>query len=385
MKILWLASWYPSRIEPFNGDFIQRHAEATSLYHDIDLIHVIKDPQGAFTKSFQVETERKERLREQIIYYFNPVQRLPVLGKLFSVIRYYRIFKKQIAAHIRENGKPDLVHVHVCMRAGLLALWLKRKYGLPYVVSEHASQFLAEAENNIYRAPGYYRFACKKILQKANRISAVSYHLGEAIRKFAATSCERIPNVVNTAIFKPGKREPYTPCTFIHVSGLEALKNLDTILSAFALLKEIHSGFVLNIVGSDKKEAKQKAMELGLADNAKFHAEMPQTALAEYMKEADALILFSRYETFGCVLIEAAACGTPVIVNDIPVMQENVKANFNGLIVQNNVDSLAKALADLIEKKVLFDKDAIAIHTKEKYGYETIGQQFSAFYNSVLI
>ena len=39
-KILWLASWYPNRNDPFDGDFIQRHARAAAIDHDIHVIHV---------------------------------------------------------------------------------------------------------------------------------------------------------------------------------------------------------------------------------------------------------------------------------------------------------------------------------------------------------
>ena len=43
MKALWLVSWYPDKISPFNGDFIKRHAEAVSLYDDVHVIYVTKD------------------------------------------------------------------------------------------------------------------------------------------------------------------------------------------------------------------------------------------------------------------------------------------------------------------------------------------------------
>src|SRR5690242_79009 len=150
MKILWLASWYPSRIEPFNGDFVQRHAEAASLYDDIHVIHVIKDPTGSITKTVYVERRKKGRLHERLVYYHNRFQSWPVLGRLFSGLTYWKVFQREISAYLSENGKPDFVHVHVCMKAGLLALWLKRKFGLLYVVTEHSTIFLREAERNIF-------------------------------------------------------------------------------------------------------------------------------------------------------------------------------------------------------------------------------------------
>ncbi|MBK8141573.1 MAG: hypothetical protein IPK57_11530 [Chitinophagaceae bacterium] len=67
-KILWLCSWYPAKTEPFNGDFIQRHARAAALYNDIYVIHVAGDETGNNKKPGE-EIHQSEGLTEQIIYY----------------------------------------------------------------------------------------------------------------------------------------------------------------------------------------------------------------------------------------------------------------------------------------------------------------------------
>ena len=89
------------------------------------------------------------------------------------------------------------------------------------------------------------------------------------------------------------------------------------------------------------------------------------------MMAADALILYSRYETFGCVLIEANACGIPVIVSDIEVMHENVKAGVNGLFAENeNFRKLADQIIYYLESKDSFQRGKIAAHTIAHYSYE---------------
>ena len=42
-SILWLASWYPNELAPFDGDFIQRHAQSVSILHMVEVLHVIND------------------------------------------------------------------------------------------------------------------------------------------------------------------------------------------------------------------------------------------------------------------------------------------------------------------------------------------------------
>jgi hypothetical protein len=79
-KILWLCSWYPGKTEPFNGDFIQRHARAAALYNDIYVIHVTGDSSGK-TENTEEEINKSGSLTENIIYY---KRSLSLLGKLMS-------------------------------------------------------------------------------------------------------------------------------------------------------------------------------------------------------------------------------------------------------------------------------------------------------------
>jgi glycosyltransferase involved in cell wall biosynthesis len=108
---------------------------------------------------------------------------------------------------------------------------------------------------------------------------------------------------------------------------------------------------------------------------------MPQQQLVQYIQRADALVLYSRFETFGCVIIEANACGVPVIVSDIPVLHENVTNGFNGLFAANeNAVALADRIIYFIKNKQMFSKEEIARCTTEKYSYGQIGAQITAWY-----
>src|SRR5690606_33345324 len=117
MKILWLASWYPSEIKQFDGDFISRHAKAASYYNDIYLVHVVKDIHGTITRTHKVQYKKEGRLTEFVIYYYSPFSNL--IGKLISELKYKYFFKKQIKELIKKEGKPDIVHLHVGMKAGI--------------------------------------------------------------------------------------------------------------------------------------------------------------------------------------------------------------------------------------------------------------------------
>jgi glycosyltransferase involved in cell wall biosynthesis len=384
-KILWLVSWYPNKLSPFNGDFIKRHAEAVSLYHDVQVIYVIRDAEGIVTKGVKVEESVKDGLAEKIIYYYSSFYSLSALDKYLSEKKYRKLFKQAVIDYIENSGVPALSHVHVGMKAGIIAHWLKSKKAVPYVILEHWSGFLPEADDMIKDHPFYIKALWKKIIAGASSVSTVSSYLAEAVKKYTGLpQIHVIPNVVDTTIFFPTELRE-NDLRFIHISGLEELKNVSAIIEAFAIVQKKYISATLTIVGPENKQLKYLVNKLQLKENVLFCTEVPQQQLAELIRQSVALILYSSYETFGCVIIEANACGVPVIVSDIPVFHETVTEGLNGTFAKrNNPQSLAEKMIETINKKYSFGINSIAA-TTIKYSYQKIGKQFSDWYEQVLV
>ena len=109
--------------------------------------------------------------------------------------------------------------------------------------------------------------------------------------------------------------------------------------------------------------------------------EMLQAELVKHIRSSDALVLYSRYETFGCVIIEANACGVPVIVTDTSLMHELVENGINGLLVEGqSAGKLAEGLIKFSVIKSGYNKTEIANKTKVKYNYEVVGKQIFNIY-----
>jgi glycosyltransferase involved in cell wall biosynthesis len=384
MKILWLASWYPNRCSPFNGDFIKRHAEAVSLFEEIQVICVIRDSTGSVTKDVLTEEAAQDKLTETIIYYYSP--KYPFFfDKLFSERKYRQLYKEAVRNYTSKNGKPDLVHVHVAMKAGVIALWLKRTMAVPFVISEHWSGFLDEAREKFEQLPFYFRSLWKKVMRKADGCSTVSQYLGSAVKnKFPFIETVIIPNVVNTAIFYPSEVER-GPLKFIHISGLDDLKNPKELMEAFKIVLDKYPNTVLEVFGSTKKAIVDFSDSLQLTGKVRFHEEVPQQQLASELNQSVALILYSSFETFGCVLIEANACGVPVIVSDIPVFHENVQESLNGFFVKpHDPVALAEKMIWAIKNRPLVNSKAVTAMTGSKFSYSVVGKQFSNWYKEII-
>jgi hypothetical protein len=130
-NILWLVSWYPNALSPYDGDFIQRHARAVALFQKLTVIYVKKDERGSITKNIKIVSSSERNLTEIIVYYHVPSTKFQLLNKIYSVIKYKNVYRNILKKYISQNGKPDLVHVHVALKAGVNALWLKKKFNIP--------------------------------------------------------------------------------------------------------------------------------------------------------------------------------------------------------------------------------------------------------------
>jgi glycosyltransferase involved in cell wall biosynthesis len=386
-NLLWLVTWYPNKLAPFDGDFIQRHARAVSLINRVVVVFIKKDEKGITTKNVKEEITETGNLTEVIVYYHPLKTGIKLLDRLLSRKKYNSTFRKTISKVTRQQGVPDLIHVHVILKVIRHALWLKKKYSIPLLISEHWTGYLPEAKPNVDGRNIIYKKLLQKMFNKADAVTVVSNVLGKAIKsRFKIEKYHVIPNVVDTDVFFPIEKNAGSPVTkFIHISLLNSQKNFQGIIEAFSIVKKRGHQFQLTVVGPGNIRAKQSAAENNLQEQIIFKQEVPQNILAKDMQEADALILYSRYETFGCVVIEANACGVPAILSDLPVFHEYVIENKTGVYAKSNDPaSLAETIANFIQRKNSFSQTEIADYTKSKFGYEVIAKQFNELYKTVV-
>jgi glycosyltransferase involved in cell wall biosynthesis len=384
-KVLWLASWYPGRTDPYTGDYIERHARAASLENEISVLHIVRDPGHVFPEKKWVEHRQyKEGAEATIIYYHTPEYRISWFEKLHSIYLYVKYHIDYFKNYLRVNGKPDGIHVHIGLKAGLAALLLKFRYRIPYIVSEHWSGLCPEAKPGFNDLSLVSRWLWKKVMKNAAGYSAVSEYLAEAMQnRFYLKKVKVIPNVVDTNMFYPSGKVVNNP-RFIHISTIKNYqKNVREILEAAAIMVNRLPDFSLIIFGQPDESLENYVRFMNLGQAVEFKGMCAQEILREYLQESIALILYSRFETFGCVIIEANACGKPVIVSDIPVFHENVKAGLTGALVPlNNPWLLADAMVAVAKDKYLFDPEQIHQWAVDHYSFERVGRQFAELYET---
>lgn len=384
MKILWLASWYPDSYEPANGDFIQRHAIAVSKIIPIDLIHVVQVGKNINTEADSVFFE-KGNLREFIYSFSFKKWGWGWLDKIRYNIYFISYYRTVLNKYSRQYGKPDLIHVHVPMKAGMLAIEFSNHWKIPFIVSEHSSMYDTVAADNFFRRSYFFRSNTKKIFQKAAAVTNVSAAIGKKVHElFSIKQTEIIHNVVDTSRFHYQPKNEKDIFRWLHVSSLYQLKNIEGIIEAFKSLNQIRQDWELIIVGNASQKLIDQVFETGLSNKIKFVGELQHEDVAKQMQASSALVLFSRHENFPCVIIEALCCGLPVVSSNVGGVSEAVNTT-NGLLVESeNIVALKDALINMMDNCHKFDQKQIAMEASKKYSEEIIGGQFVSLYRQVI-
>lgn len=308
------------------------------------------------------------------------------IGRIMAHFRWRRHYRKSIQDYISENGVPDLVHVHIPMKAGIMALWMKRKFKVPFVVTEHWGIYNETEKLNYEGRSSVFKQLTKRIFSAAAAFTSVSHFLAQGVNRLVLKKDYFIiPNVVDTQRFQMGPSPVKTHFTFLHVSNMVPLKNTAGILRAFQLVLSTGVDAVLVMVGNREDSAEDLAQYMKFPEGrVQFRGEIHYEDVAKEMQQADCFVLFSDIENAPCVISESHCSGLPVIATETGGIPEMVNVN-NGLLVKpRDENGLAQAMLDMIQTIGRYDKKAIAAEAQKRYSYETVGKQFEDLYLSVL-
>ena len=384
-RVLWLCSWYPHPGDPFEGDFIQRHARAVSAFIPLTVFYTSQaGPEVSVKRECHIE-QQTEAVRERIMLFRHRKTGIRTIDKFFYNLRYFRSYKKAIREFIRKEGLPDIVHVHIPMKAGMIGRWINRTWKIPFIVSEHSAHYNSESNDSFYSKSSLHRYNVKRILQEAAAVTNVSEAVGETLKSlFGLHAIRVIPNTVNTTFFYY-RQHTIPKFMFIHVSTLVShQKNVEGILNAVLVLGKQREDFEMVIVGPATDHLKEKVSTMGLMSIIRFTGEITYPDVALEMQQASALVLFSRYENLPCVVLEALCCGLPVISSDTGGIKEAVNET-NGILVQSeNEKQLVEAMNTMMDDYEKYNREKIAITATERYAYETVGRKFYGLYGEVL-
>lgn len=252
--------------------------------------------------------------------------------------------------------KPDVVNAHYVSGYGTLARLARLS---PLVLSAWGS--------DVYDFP-YHNAFCRSLVNKnlryADAIACTSHAMAEQTRAVMGSPEEPItvtPFGVDTSLFFPAqyKSQNARPVIGI-VKYLEPIYDIGLLIKAFALVFDAaDTKPILLIYGSGSmKESLYNLVEsLGIKESVSFYDTIPNTQVPSALRKFDIFVNCSKQESFGVAVVEAMACGLPVVVTNTEGFREVVNDGVTGIIIKDREpQSLANALLKLLKNPQMREK-----------------------------
>ena len=381
LHVLFLPKWWPNDDDPQLGDFLRKQAVAVGALTRTSVlyIHADKDPNAKAQVTITMEQGLCE-VRSHFVASTHPVR---PWRRLVNLLHYWRAAGIGWEHLVRERGLPHLAHVHILVRPALFALRLKRRYGIPYLISEQSSEYL---DGTYARKSQLFKALNRFLFRRSSAVTAVSAWLGDGLVRLGLCKIDGVvPNVV------PGLDRPLpSPGPvghFLVVADLvDRTKNVSGVIRALAAARKTDPRLHLSVIGDgpDRRMLEDLAREKGVEQAVRFLGRMPNSAVLDHMAVAGAVIINSNVETFSVVTGEALAQGKPVIATRCGGPTAFITPENGILIPVGDQEALASAMRQWADKPGRYSPEAIRRSVNARFSAEAVGQAFLEHYRSIL-
>ncbi|TXF99444.1 glycosyltransferase family 4 protein [Massilia arenae] len=355
MKLLTFSTLYPNAEQPNHGIFVEtrlRYLVASGKVTSRVVAPVpwfpLKGERFGHYGTLAKVPRRETRNGLQVSHPRYLV--VPKVGMNYTPWTLARAARKDIGRILDEGYDFDAIDAHYFYPDGVAAVMLGKYFNKPVVVTARGTDI-----NLIPRFERPRRLILEAA-READGIITVCKALKDEMVQLGVAPDNITPlrNGVDLERFQPIDRTAARAAvglvpgrfTLLSVGLLDPRKAHDLIIRALPRLPDVD--LLIAGIGPERKNLEQLARELGVQDRVTLLGAVPQTELKNYYNAADALVLASSREGWANVLLEAMACGTPVVASNVWGTPEVVAAPEAGVLMpERTPDGLVRALGQL--------------------------------------
>ena len=383
MKILTFSTLFPNAQRPGHGIFVEtrlRHLLASGQVEARVVAPVpwfpLHHPRFGDYASYARVPAREKRSGIEVAHPRYPV--LPKVGMTLAPALLAAGARGTIARMLDQGYDFDLIDAHYFYPDGVAAAMLGKYFNKPVVITARGS--------DITLFPNF-RLPRKMITWAASRAAGIITVCNALRDEVVALGVDpakvvSLRNGVDLQLFQPVEREAVrarlglTRFTLLAVGHLVPVKAQELAVAAMAQLPDVQLLIAGN--GPNRGMLEQMARSLGVADRVSLLGAVPQAQLRDYYGAADALVLPSEREGWANVLLEAMACGTPVIASRVWGTPEVVAAPEAGLLM---AERSAAGVADAVRAlRAAYPDRAATRRYAERFSWdETTAGQLKLF------
>lgn len=354
MRILVFSTLYPNAAQPSHGIFVENRLRKLAESGKAEITVVAPVPWFPFASkhfgqygAFASVPKREERFGITVHHPRYPV--IPKIGMNIAPSLMYRAVASFVKRLARQGQGFDLIDAHYFYPDGVAAVRIARDVGLPVTVTSRGTDLNLIPE---FASP---RRQIIEAAQDASHLITVCEALKQPLLGMGIDD-EKVTvlrNGVNLDLFQPQDREAARSKyrvkrpTLLSVGGLVERKGHHIIMQALSSLPQVD--LLIAGEGPERKTLEQLIVALELRDRVRLLGHVPHQELPSLYSAADILVLASDREGWANVLLEAMACGTPVVATNIWGTGEVVRAPAAGLLIDSRTpDAISDAVGTLL-------------------------------------
>ena len=384
LRVLVFSTLYPNQAQPNHGVFVENRLRHTLAQGGIEATVLAPVPWFPFRHprfgryaTYAAVPRLETRHGLEIHHPRYPV--IPKIGSRLTPVFLYRAAKR-VLDRMAKQGAPkfDLIDAHYFYPDGVAAARLARELDIPLLITGRGTDLTLIPQSPPERAQ--IQWAGKQasaLITVCEDLRHRLVELGEAPSRVVT-----LRNGVDLTRFSPGDRDAARKrlgldgFTLLSVGSLIPRKGHELIIAALADLPDAR----LLIAGSGpmRAELERVAVEKGVASRVRFLGEIAHDALTDAYRAADIFVLASSREGWANVLLEAMACGTPVVATNVNGTPEVLQDPKLGVLVQ---ERSAPALAQAIKQLRALSPDRRAVRTyAEQFSWDDTARANKALF-----
>jgi len=383
LRLLTFTTLFPSTPRPRHGIFVETRLRHILASGTVDARVIAPVPWFPFAHScfgeyalFARTPRHEERGGLQVEHPRYPI--LPRVGMTTAPHLLYWASRHVTRKLLAEGYDFDLIDAHYFYPDGVAAAMLAQAVNKPLVITARGTDINLIPQ---FRGP---RRLIQWAAAQAKEIVTVCHALKDGLVALGvpAAKITVLRNGVDLKLFRPLDREKertalkLTRPTLLSVGHLIKRKGHDIVIRALEGLPEVE--LLIAGDGEEERNLRNLSISLGVAERVRFLGAIPQHELPRYYTAADVLVLASSREGWANVLLEAMACGTPVIASRVWGTPEVVKSVEAGvLLTERNSGAVVHGYRELIARGI--DRRATRRYA-ERFGWEeTVHGQLALF------
>ena len=280
--------------------------------------------------------------------------------------------------YVSEQGPVDVIHAHNTFYAGVLGASIRKRYHTPLFFTEHSSNHL---RGRIF-LPGQHA-VMRDTLNNVDQRYAVSHRLSMYLQRYNS-DIGVIDNTVNVDSFVPGPPISSEPFVFAAVGALHPIKRFDVLIQAFSKFKDQNTILRIGGEGPERPALERLIESLGLSSQVMLIGHLSREGVRDLFQNAHVVVSSSKVETFGITLIEAMACGLPVVATKSGGPEGIVTPAVGILAELDDLQDLVRCLEYVKENHVTFSAFAIRNYCEERFSEPAMVRKLESLYLSAL-